>query len=85
VERIIERSEMGRFYEYEIVDAPLPLRSLRSRLSVHAHEGHARVDWVSELEPQQARHEQQLTKTFAETYRSGLEALRVRLERGKAA
>jgi hypothetical protein len=85
VERIIERSDAGRFYEYEIVDAPLPLRSCRSRLMVQAHGGHAHVDWITEFEPQRAGHAEQLAETFAATYRGGLEALRAQLEAGKAA
>jgi hypothetical protein len=80
VERIIERSDAGRFYEYEIVDAPIPLRSYRSRLTVQDHEGHAHVDWVAEFEPQRGGQEEQLTEAFAATYRNGLEELRARLE-----
>ena len=85
VERIIERSEEGRFYEYEIVDAPMPLRSYRSRLTVQGHDGHTHVDWVAEFEPQQAGHEEQLAEMFAATYRSGLEQLRAQLEAPAAA
>ena len=84
VERIVERSEADRFYEYEIVDAPIPLRSYRSRLTVHGHDGHAHVDWIAEFEPQQAGQEEQLAEMFAATYRSGLEQLRARLEAGEA-
>ena len=85
VERIIERSEADRFYEYEIVDAPMPLRSYRSRLSVQEHDGHTHVDWVAEFEPQQAGQEEQLAEAFAGIYRNGLEELRARLETGQAA
>lgn len=85
VERILERSDAGRFYEYEIVDAPVPLRSYRSRLTVQGHDGHAHVDWVAEFEAQRGEQEEQLAEAFAATYRSGLEELRARLERGQAA
>jgi hypothetical protein len=85
VERIVERSEADRFYEYEIVDAPIPLRSYRSRLTVHGHDGHAHVDWIAEFEPQQAGQEEQLAEMFAATYRSGLEQLRAQLEAGATA
>jgi uncharacterized protein YndB with AHSA1/START domain len=85
VERIIERSDADRSYEYEIVDAPLPLRSYRSRLTVEGHDGHAHVDWVAEFEPQQAAHAEQLTQAFGATYRSGLEELRRRFEAGGTA
>src|ERR671910_210487 len=79
VERIIERSDADRFYEYEIVDAPMPVRWYRSRLAVEEHKGHAHVDWVAEFEPQQAGQEERLAATFAATYRSGLEELRAQL------
>jgi len=85
VERIVERSDVGRFYEYEIVDAPMPLRSYRSRLTVRAHRGRAHVDWIADFEPQQAGQEEQLADAFAATYRSGLEQLRTLLEGGQAA
>jgi hypothetical protein len=83
VERIIERSDAERFYEYEIIDAPMPLRSYRSRLTVHGHDGQSHVDWIAEFEPQQAGREEQLAEAFAATYRSGLEELRERLEAGE--
>jgi Polyketide cyclase / dehydrase and lipid transport len=67
-----------------IVDAPLPLRSYRSRLAVEEHDGHAHVDWVAEFEPQRPQDETQLAEAFAATYRSGLESLRGRLEAAKA-
>lgn len=31
VERILERSDAQRYYDYEIVDAPMPVRFYRSR------------------------------------------------------
>ena len=85
VQRIIERSDADRFYEYEIVDAPLPLRSYRSRLAVHGHDDHAHVDWIAEFEPQRAGGEEQMAEAFGATYRSGLEELRRRLEAGRGA
>ncbi len=85
VERIVQRSEEDRFYEYEIVDAPLPLRSYRSRLTIEGHDGHAHVDWVAEFEPQRPEQEGELTAAFGATYRSGLEGLRARLEVGEQA
>ena len=60
----------------------MPLRSYRSRLTVHGHDGHAHLDWVAEFEPQQPGHEEQLAEAFAATYRSGLEELRGRFEVG---
>jgi hypothetical protein len=85
VERIVERSDAGRFYEYEIVDAPVPLRPYRSRLTVGEHDGYAHVDWVAEFAPQQAEHADRLAEAFAATYRDGLEELRTPIEHGKAA
>lgn len=79
-ERILEHSDEERSYTYEIVDAPMPLRSYRSRLSVHGHDGHSHVDWEAEFEPEDAGQEQELVETFTQTYRDGLESLRRRVE-----
>jgi hypothetical protein len=82
IERITERSDADRFYEYEIVDGPMPLRWYRSRLSVHDHDGHAHVDWVAEFEAQRPHDESELARAFGATYRSGLESLRAHVEAG---
>ena len=84
-ERILEHSDAQRSYSYEIVEAPVPLRSYRSRLSVHGHDGHTHVVWEAEFEPGEPEQEAELIETFKRTYREGLESLRERFEAGSAA
>jgi carbon monoxide dehydrogenase subunit G len=84
-ERILEHSDEERSYNYEIVDAPMPVRSYRSRLSVQGHDGHSHVHWEAEFEPEDAEQEAELLEMFTRTYRDGLESLRDRLEADSAA
>lgn len=79
-ERILEHSDEERSYTYEIIEAPVPLRSYRSRLSVHGHDSHSHVDWEADFEPEQPEQEAELVEAFTQTYREGLESLRSRLE-----
>ena len=79
-ERILGHSDDERSYEYEIVEAPMPIRSYWSRLSVHGHDGHSHIDWQAEFEPEQPEQEAELVDAFTRTYREGLESLRRRLE-----
>jgi uncharacterized membrane protein len=83
-ERILERSDDGRYYTYEILGGPLPLSSYRSRLSVAGHGDHSHVDWEANLEPNNPGQEVELTEVFGGIYRQGLESLRERFE-GRAA
>ena len=85
VERILGRSDAQRYYDYEIVDAPMPVRFYRSRLSVTERDGIAQVDWTAEFEPQRPADEDRLVEAFAATYRGGLEALRDQVETRGAA
>lgn len=80
-ERILERSEEGRYYVYEISRSPLPLASYRSRLAVHGHGGHAHVDWEASFEAESPELQPELTATFSQLYRDGLANLRQQLER----
>lgn len=84
-ERIIERSDAERFYEYEILAGPMPVRSYRSRFSVEGHDGHSHVEWRADFSPESAEQEDELTETFAGLYREGLASLRDRLESPEAA
>ena len=84
-ERILEHSDEQRSYSYEIVEAPMALRSYRSRLSVQGHDGHSHVEWEAEFEPEDADQEAELLEAFTQTYRDGLESLRDRLEADSAA
>ena len=85
IESILERSDTQRYYDYEIVDAPMPVRFYRSRLSVTERDGIAQVDWTAEFEPQRPADEDRLVEAFAATYRGGLEALRDQVETRGAA
>ena len=80
IERILERSDVERYYDYEIVDAPMPVRFYRSRLTVSEREGIAHVDWTAEFEPQRAGDEDRLVEALSATYRGGLDALRDQVE-----
>jgi hypothetical protein len=79
-ERILERSDEGRYYVYEITDSPLPLRSYRSRLAVHGHGDHSHVNWEAEFEAESPDLEPDLAGNFSQIYREGLATLRDRLE-----
>jgi hypothetical protein len=78
-ERILKHSDDERFYEYEIIASPMPVRSYRSRLTVLSDGTGSRVVWDAEFEPEAAEQEAELSETFAGIYREGLEALRARL------
>jgi hypothetical protein len=80
VEPILERSDAQRYYDYEIVDAPMPVRFYRSRLTVTERGGIAHVDWTGEFEPQRPADEDRLVEAFSATYRGGLDALRDQVE-----
>lgn len=75
VERITSRSDDGLFYEYEILESPLPLRSYRSRFALEEHDGHTHVNWVAIFEPEDPSAEQELRGMFSQTYRDGLDRL----------
>lgn len=79
-ERILERSDAERYYLYEIIDSPMPLRSYRSVLSVHGHEGHSHVGWTAEFEAADDAQLDELVQAFTHIYREGLESLRAHVE-----
>lgn len=79
-ERILEHSDTERYYTYEIVEAPLPVASYRSTLSVDGHETHAHVTWSAEFEPADPATEQDVAAALDELYREGLESLQAQLE-----
>lgn len=84
-ERILERSDEQRYYTYEITEAPFPVSAYRSTLSVHGHGDHSHVSWEAEFEPEDAGAGPELTASFSEIYRQGLESLRARFEAPAAA
>lgn len=79
VERVLEHSDEERFYTYEIVEAPLPVRGYRSTLSVDGHGDHSHVTWVADFEVTDPAAEAEITATFEEMYQQGLEGLRDQL------
>ncbi len=76
LERVLEHSDEGRYYTYEITSSPLPLRSYRSRLAVHGHGDHSHVIWDAQLEADSAEQEPELVASFSRIYREGLATLR---------
>ncbi len=79
-ERIVEQSDEGRFYVYEITDSPMPISAYRSRLAVSGHGDHSHVTWAAELEPAEGGDAAELEATFSQIYRDGLESVRSRVE-----
>jgi len=80
VERIVEHSDEQRYYQYEIVESPIPLRSYRSQLTVAGHGDHSHVVWTAEFEPQDPGAAEELETTFRTIYREGLEGLQATVE-----
>ena len=80
VERILEHSDVERYYVYEITSSPLPLTRYRSQLAVHGHDGHSHVVWEADFEAENAAVEPELAGTFERIYRDGLATLRGRFE-----
>ncbi len=85
VERILDHSDEGHYYVYEIASSPLPLRSYRSWLAVDGHGDHSHVTWGAEFEAESADLEPELAARFSGIYREGLETLRHRVEVAAAA
>lgn len=85
VERIVDRSDEERYYTYEIVESPLPLRNYRSRFEVRGHGDHSHVIWTAEFEPTGGVDEAELEAMFVRIYSEGLESLRTASEVRQAA
>lgn len=79
-ERVVERNDADRYDIYEITDSPMPLRSYRSVLSVHGHDGHAHVTWTAEFDAADDAATGELERTFTQIYRDGLLSLRNEVE-----
>lgn len=80
VERVLEHSEQRRFYTYEIVTSPFPVRRYVSSIAVGGHDGHTHVDWVAELDAESPEQEPELVESFSQLYRDSLISLRDRVE-----
>lgn len=85
VERVLEHSDEGHYYIYEITNSPLPLRSYRSRLAVDGHGDHSHVSWEAEFDAASPDLAPELATSFSQIYRDGLATLRERLEVAEAA
>jgi uncharacterized protein YndB with AHSA1/START domain len=83
VERIIERSDADRFYVYEYLEGPLPLRSYRSRFSVEPAGDGSRVLWTSEFSAEAAESEPDLVTAISAIYRGALDELKRRMEKDR--
>lgn len=79
-ERILERDDDERFYVYEILEAPMPVSSYRSRLGVHGHGDHSHVVWAAEFEVAETAPPAEVAAAFEQLYADGLESLRAQLE-----
>jgi uncharacterized protein YndB with AHSA1/START domain len=84
VDRIVERSDEERYYEYEIVESPMPLRSYRSRLAIDGHGDHSHVAWTATFATEDPGAAEELEETFRGLYREGLEGLRDAVEAARA-
>lgn len=79
-ERLVALDDTDRYYTYDILDSPFPVRRYRSTIRVApvTSTGEAFVEWWSEYDAD-AADEADLTTTFADgVYGTGLGALRDR-------
>jgi hypothetical protein len=79
-ERITQRDEAARYYEYEYVSGPAPVRSYTARLSVREHPLGAEILWEGDVTADPADAEPALQAGLQTVYRNGLEGLRQLLE-----
>lgn len=80
VEPIIEHSDGGRYYVYEIAQGPFPMSAYRSKIAVEDASGSSRVVWEAHFEPDDAASTDEMVATFDAIYRAGLEVVRERCE-----
>jgi hypothetical protein len=81
IERIVEHSDAGRYYTYEVVDGPMRLESYRSKLSVSPEGDGAVILWEADFEPPEGFDKDRMAAVIDGTYRSGLGEIRGILER----
>lgn len=74
-ERIVERDDTARFYVYEYLTGPLPLRSYRSRFEVREHTEGAEVVWSAEFSAGSPEEETGLAEGIRGIYRAALDEL----------
>jgi hypothetical protein len=81
-ERIVERDDAARYYDYEYLTGPLPLEFYRSRFAVNEHPDGAEVVWSAEFRAGSAEEEAGLAEAIAGIYGAALVELRDRLTTG---
>lgn len=77
-ERIVEHNDAGKYYVYEYLTGPLPLKFYRSRFEVGAHPEGAIVHWTAEFGAGSPEEEAGLAEAIAGIYRAGMETLAAR-------
>ena len=73
--RQAEHDNAGKFYVYEYLAGPLPLKYYRSRFEVGEHADGASVVWSADFGAGSAEEEAGLAEAIAGIYRAGLEGL----------
>jgi len=81
-ERIVEHNDAERYYVYEYLTGPLPLKFYRSRFEVGEHADGAIVRWSAEFGAGSAEEEAALAEAIAGIYRAGMEELAARAAQG---
>lgn len=74
-ERIIERDDRQRYYVYEFMSGPLPLKLYRARFQVFDHPDGAEVVWAAELQAEPPDTEAGIGQSISRLYRTGLAEL----------
>ena len=77
-ERIVEHNDAGRYYIYEYLTGPLPLKHYRSRFEVGEHPEGAIVTWSAEFGAGSPEEEAALAEAIVGIYRSGMAELAAR-------
>ncbi|HVW41751.1 MAG TPA: SRPBCC family protein [Amycolatopsis sp.] len=75
-ERIRKRDDDARWYEYEYLEGPMPLRNYVSRLSVAERGEGSVVTWSAAFDAPGPEAEQELGSAVAGMYRQALDNLR---------
>jgi hypothetical protein len=81
-ERIVEHNDAGKYYVYEYLTGPLPLKFYRARFEVGEHPEGCIVTWSSEFGAGSAEEEAALAQAIAGIYRDGMAGLAVAVTGG---
>jgi hypothetical protein len=74
----VEHNDAGKYYVYEYLTGPLPLKFYRSRFEVGEHPEGAIVHWTAEFGAGSPEEEAGLAEAIAGIYRAGMETLAAR-------